>query len=91
MYQTVREFFLDPNGLVASSKFRIYEKDTHICISVTCLQYLILCAANTALVERPLDIKSWTREHFKGYAQYLDNIPLANYALGHLKHHIDGY
>ncbi|OCK97498.1 uncharacterized protein K441DRAFT_547211, partial [Cenococcum geophilum 1.58] len=90
MHQTVREFFLDPNGLVASSEFRMCEKDAHVCISVTCLRYLMLCAANTTLAGRPPDIEFWTWEHFKGYAQYLDNMPLANYALGHLKHHIDG-
>ena len=90
MHQTVREFFLDPNGLVASSEFRMCEKKAHICISMTCLRYLMLCAANTTSAERPPDTKFWTLEHFEGYAQYLDDMPLASYALDHLKHHIDG-
>ena len=90
MHQTVREFFLDPNGPVASSEFRMCEKDAHICMSMTCLRYLMLCAVNTTSAERPPDIKFWTSEHFKGYAQYLDDMPLASYALDHLKHHIDG-
>ena len=50
----------------------------------------MLCAANTTSAERPSDIKFWTPEHFKDYAQYLDGVPLASYALGRLKHHIDG-
>ena len=91
MHQTVREFFLDPNGLVASSEFKICEKDAHVCISMTCLRYLMLFAADTTSAERPPDIKFWTSEHFKGYAQYLDDMPLVNYALGHFKYYIDGY
>ena len=90
MHQTVREFFLDPYGHVANSEFRMCERDAHACISMTCIRYLMLCTANTTVAGRPADIKSWSSEHFKGYAQYLDKMPLANYALYHLKHHIDG-
>jgi hypothetical protein len=66
------------------------EKDAHICISITCIRYLMLCAANTALAKRLPDIKHWTSEHFEDYAQYLDKRPFANYALCYLKHHING-
>ncbi|KAF2191299.1 hypothetical protein K469DRAFT_808477 [Zopfia rhizophila CBS 207.26] len=90
MHQMVREFFLDPEGHVANSKFRMSAKDAHVCISMTCIRYLMFCAANTSLAEILLDIKSWTSEHFEVYAQYLDKRPLANYALCYLKHHIDG-
>jgi ankyrin repeat domain-containing protein 50 len=90
MHQTVREFFLRSNGYVANTKFRISEEDAHSCISITCIQYLILCAASITLAKRPPDIKSWTSKHYEDYVQYLDGRPLANYALCYLKHHIDG-
>ncbi|KAG9227962.1 hypothetical protein BJ875DRAFT_490517, partial [Amylocarpus encephaloides] len=90
MHQTVREFFLRSDGDVSKSEFRMSEKDAHIRISITCLRYLMLCAANTSLAKRLPDIKSWTSELFKDYAQYLDERPFANYALSYLKHHIDG-
>ncbi|KAH7231218.1 uncharacterized protein BKA55DRAFT_525091, partial [Fusarium redolens] len=88
MHQTVREFFLHPDGDVPPSEFGMCEKDSHICISIICIRYLMLCATNT---NRLLpDVKSWTSEHFEDYAQSLHQRPLANYALCHLKYHIDG-
>ncbi|OWT43043.1 ankyrin repeats (3 copies) domain-containing protein [Pochonia chlamydosporia 170] len=89
MHQTVREFFLKDGGFVANSAFKICEKEAHICISVTCVRYLMLCAANTSLVERLPDIKSWTSAQFQAYTRYLDARPLAIYVLNYLKHHID--
>jgi hypothetical protein len=67
MYQTVCEFFLQPDGCVANSKFRMSEKDAYTSISMTCIWYLMLCAARTTLASRPSNIKSWTLEHFEGY------------------------
>ena len=87
MHQTVREFFLCHDGYVANSKFRMNEKDAHTSISITCIRYLMLYTANMA--KGTLDIKSWTSEHFESYAQYLNERPLANYALCYLKRHID--
>ncbi|KAI9869033.1 MAG: hypothetical protein M1813_002856 [Trichoglossum hirsutum] len=89
MHQTVREFFLDPGGCVSNSDFRMCEKDAHMCICMTCIKYLIHCAANATRAERLPDIKSWTSKHFDLYTQYLDEIPLAIYALCYLTHHID--
>ena len=89
MHQTVREFFLDPDGEVAKSDFRICGNDAHSCISMTCIQYLKLCAGNTALAERLPDIRSWTSKHFEDSAQYLEGRPLATYALRYLKDHIN--
>lgn len=68
MHQTVREFFLDHNGYIANSRFRMYERDAHACISMTCIRYLMLCTTNITLAGRPPDIKSWGLEHFEGYA-----------------------
>jgi ankyrin repeat domain-containing protein 50 len=90
MHQTVREFFLDPNGLVGKSKFGLCERDAHISISVTCVRYLMLCTKITALAENPQDMTCWTPEHFACYAELLDRRPLANYTICHLKYHIDG-
>src|ERR1700722_225845 len=90
MHQTVREFFLDPCGDVANSKFRMCKKDAHICISIICIRYLMLYAANTTLAGTLPHVEFWTSECFEYYAQYLDKRPLENYALSYLTHHIDG-
>ena len=90
MHQTVREFFLNPNRDMANSAFRMCEKDAHICISITCIRYLMLCAANTSPAGTLPHVEFWTLEHFERYAQYLDKRPLAKYALCYLTHHIEG-
>jgi ankyrin repeat domain-containing protein 50 len=89
MHQTVREFFLGPGGYVARSKLRMSEKDARVGLSITCTRYLMLYAANTKLANKLSNIKSWTLEHFERYARYLNERPLINYALDHLKHHIN--
>jgi len=81
MHQTVREFFLRPDGYVASSKFRMEEKDAHTRISMACIRYLMLCAANTTLANKLPSIKYWTPEHFEAYARYLNERPLISYAI----------
>lgn len=88
MHQTVREFFLRPSSAVAASDFKMSEKDAHICISITCIRYLILCEAN--LAERLPDAEYWTPRHFKDCAQYLHEMPFMAYALSYLSYHIDG-
>jgi tRNA A37 threonylcarbamoyladenosine biosynthesis protein TsaE len=90
MHQTALDFFLQSDGYVARTDFRIDDKDAHKCIAITCVRYLTLCAACTTLAKRLPDIKSWTSEHFGAYTQCLDERPLAIYALCYLKHHIDG-
>ena len=87
----MREFFLRSDGHVARTDFRIDKKDAHKCIAITCVRYLMICAACTTLAKRLPDIKSWTSEHFADYTQYLDERPLAVYALCYLKHYIDSY
>ncbi|KAH7129683.1 putative kinesin, partial [Dactylonectria estremocensis] len=101
MHQTVREFFLNPDGvvsksgflnpdgLVTKSEFETCEKAAHICISIICIRYLMLCAVHTAPAGT-LRCKFWVSEHFERYAQLLNERPLANYALCYLKDHIDG-
>jgi ankyrin repeat domain-containing protein 50 len=89
MHQTVREFFLRPDGYVARSTLRMSETDAHVGISITCIRYLMLCAANAELANKLPNIRSWALEHFECYAQYLNEKPLMNYAMDHLKHHID--
>ncbi|KAL7791464.1 ankyrin repeat-containing domain protein [Trichoderma ceciliae] len=90
MHQTVREFFLDPNGLIANSEFGMCETHAHARIAITCIRYLQICATNTSLAGRLPKINSWTLAHYQEYVQYLDKRPLAFYALCHVKYHIDG-
>lgn len=88
MHQTVREFFLRSDGLVATSNFKMSERDAHICISITCIRYIILCASTIG--ERLPNIESWTAQNFKQCAQYLEEMAFATYALDYLNFHIDG-
>jgi len=90
MHQTVREFFLRPNGYVAKSKFSMSNNhDSQLRISITCIRYLMLCAAKS-LQNEPPNIESWDSEHFEAYARYINERPFINYALSHLKNHMDG-
>lgn len=87
MHQTVREFFLRSDGLVAASDFRISERDAHICISITCIRYIVLCASTMA--ERLPIFESWTSQNFKQCVQYLEEMSFATYALNYLETHIE--
>jgi ankyrin repeat protein len=88
MHQTVREFFLDPDGPVANSEFWIPETRAHVCIAIICIRYLTICATSTSLLGRLPKIDSWTLAEYKDYIQYLNKRPLAFYALCHVKSHI---
>ncbi|KAF2463915.1 uncharacterized protein BDR25DRAFT_383108, partial [Lindgomyces ingoldianus] len=90
IHQTVREFFLRRGGHVAKSRFKVRERDAHASITIICTRYLLLCAANTALENKLLDVEDWTSQHFDAYTQYLNERPLMNYTLSFLKHHISG-
>jgi hypothetical protein len=87
MHQTVREFFYS-GGPTAESKFRRSSSDAHAQISITCIRYLILCAANTRLAEELPKREPWVSGRFEAYVRYLNERPLVNYALSYLKKHL---
>ena len=87
MHQTVREFFR-PEGPTTQSKFRIHSIDAHRKISITCIRYLMLCAAKTSSVDQEAGGKPWTTENFEAYAQYLSGRPFFNYALEYVERHL---
>ncbi|KAF5672509.1 ankyrin repeat-containing protein [Fusarium heterosporum] len=89
MHQTAREFFLSPHGSVANSNFKISEHDAHSGIARTCLQYLMLCATETAELSSFPDVKCWTINHHLAFARFLEAKPLAVYALEFSRHHMD--
>ncbi|KAH0556424.1 hypothetical protein GP486_005657 [Trichoglossum hirsutum] len=82
IHQTVREFFLQPGGFVTSSEFGMDEKEAHISISITCIRCLM------PVIGLP-EIESWAPTDYENYVQYLNKRPMINYALYHLKHHLD--
>ncbi|KAF4444217.1 ankyrin repeat domain-containing 50 [Fusarium acutatum] len=87
MHQTVREFFLRPNGCVAMSKFKMVGEDAHVSMAITCIRYLMLCTANMAT--RPSDVRNWKLDDFVSCVHYINQRPLASYALTYLKYHLD--
>ncbi|KAF5252683.1 hypothetical protein FANTH_2310 [Fusarium anthophilum] len=87
MHQTVREFFLQPNGCVARSKFKMIAEHAHASMAITCIRYLMLCTAYMAT--RPSDVRNWNLQDFESCVHYMNQRPLASYALMHLKYHLD--
>ncbi|KAI9774452.1 MAG: hypothetical protein M1839_001735 [Geoglossum umbratile] len=87
MHQTAREFFLRPSELIANTEFRMDKRDAHISISITCIRYLMLCI--TGLINNVPGVKNWPQKVIEFYARYLDEKPLAAYALRYLRYHID--
>ncbi|KAF5650598.1 ankyrin repeat domain protein [Fusarium sp. NRRL 52700] len=87
MHQTVREFFLRPNGCVARSKFKMVAEHAHASMAITCIRYLMLCTANMAT--RPSDVRNWNLQDFESCVLYINERPLASYALKYLKYHLD--
>ncbi|KAF5661331.1 kinesin [Fusarium denticulatum] len=87
MHQTVREFFLRPNGCVARSKFKMVAEHAHASMAITCIRYLMLCIANMGT--RPSDVRNWNLHDFESCVHYINQKPLASYALMHLKYHLD--
>ncbi|KAF8252051.1 hypothetical protein K440DRAFT_497098, partial [Wilcoxina mikolae CBS 423.85] len=88
MHPTVRDFFLQPGGPVANSRFRMLD-DVQIRIFTTCIRYLILfCTSQvTSMGEVFQPVGSWTSEDFENYIWYLNERPFINYVLCHLKDH----
>jgi hydroxypyruvate isomerase len=91
MHQTVREFLLRHTGLTETYKFKINDCDAHTLISNACLQILRLWVAITKSGNGSADknITAWAPEDFESFAKSLEESPLLNYALPHLKQHLD--
>lgn len=87
MHQTVREFFLRPDGYAEKSKFRMNENQTHLAISLTCLRYLLLCFSTTRL-KTTSDYSDWKPREFEVIVQCLQASPLLSYALQNLAFHM---
>ena len=87
MHQTIREFFRS-DGPAAQSEFRMNSNDAHMRISTTCIQYLMLCIAKTASIDKAAGGKPWAMEHFETYVQYLSGRPFFNYALEYVERHL---
>ncbi|KAF4341456.1 purine and uridine phosphorylase [Fusarium beomiforme] len=88
MHQTVREFFLTPEGNVANSDLIISQKEAHFRIATTCLRYLMLCSPGPEEIIDFPDVNLWTTEHYLCFARYLEDRPFALYALCHLGDHM---
>ncbi|PTB69385.1 hypothetical protein BBK36DRAFT_1111668 [Trichoderma citrinoviride] len=88
IHQTVREFFLDATGVAAKSEFRIEKAHASLCLALTCIRYLTICAAGAS--KRTFSNTPRGLLEFYDYqAQYLDTRPLASYALCYMQCHID--
>ncbi|KAL7917653.1 putative kinesin [Trichoderma austrokoningii] len=87
MHQTVREFFLDPDGSVSNSEFRVSEKHAHMNMAFACIRYLSVCVANDSMEGKLPLIEFEASRLCKNYCKYLDRRPLACYALRYIKPH----
>ena len=90
MHQTVREFFR-PEGPTTQTMLWIESNDAHKKISMTCIRYLMLCAAKAASIDRAEGGEPWTTESFVAYAKYLSGRLVLNYALEFVERHLKQY
>ncbi|GIC84980.1 uncharacterized protein Aud_000807 [Aspergillus udagawae] len=92
IHQTAREFLLKHSKNTAGSNSWADRNDAHKHISIICLRYLMFCAI-CATEDMPTCTSSnldyWTSEDFQRYTKYLDERPVAVYALQHLSHHLN--
>ncbi|KAL6805359.1 hypothetical protein J3E68DRAFT_441823 [Trichoderma sp. SZMC 28012] len=91
IHQTAHEFLLDEHGAVAESEFRIDKGIAHICIAITCIRYLMVCATHKSPPDRESGSEFRISNNYECYAEYLDKMQLISYAFHHLKDHIDDY
>ncbi|KAF8250955.1 hypothetical protein K440DRAFT_596776 [Wilcoxina mikolae CBS 423.85] len=88
MHQTAREFLLQHHKSEAVSRLSMSENDAHVRIATTCLRYLTLWAGRSATHGTIFQsVERWKSETFEAYVRYLDERPLINYALSHLRDH----
>ncbi|KAA8893235.1 hypothetical protein FN846DRAFT_229021 [Sphaerosporella brunnea] len=89
MHQTAREFFLQSAGYIGESKFKMGNlHDVHQKLSNVFIQYLRVCsAAIPSMIGPPT---SWGSEQYEAIAESLNQKPLLNYIVPHLKQHING-
>jgi len=89
MHQTVREFFLKPNGPVAISRFKMREDDARKTISMICFRYLILFVARSTQADELPNPEFWEPVHFRKYVEHLNERTLIDFALSHFQQHKD--
>ncbi|KAL3487304.1 ankyrin repeat-containing domain protein [Aspergillus germanicus] len=85
IHQTVREFFLRPDGCVATSAWRMVDEAAHRTITIASIRYLLVL-----ITEGSLDHPSnWSSTQFEQYVRHLDGMPFAAYILLNLDHHLN--
>jgi len=89
MHQTVQSFFLWLLVPVATSKSKMNGDDARHRISISFIQYLMLCVALSTPRHEPLNTRTWEPVYFEDYAKYLNRRPFIDYALNHFQLHKD--
>ncbi|KAL2831281.1 hypothetical protein BJY01DRAFT_226732 [Aspergillus pseudoustus] len=84
IHQTVREFFLRPDGCVATSGWRMVDEAAHRTIAVVSIRYLLVLITGGPVGEPT----SWSTAEFEQYIQHLTGMPFVAYILTSLGHHL---
>ncbi|RDW83590.1 uncharacterized protein DSM5745_03916 [Aspergillus mulundensis] len=84
IHQTAREFLLQFPGHTAPPAPWTDSKLAHNHISIICLRYLMLCAKE----DLPEHFDLWRDADFHRYAEYIDQLLFAQYAIEYLGRHL---
>ena len=93
MHQTVREFFMRPDGPVARSYSHLGAQLAHNSISRTCLRYLLFFITNMPIPEPSVPLSVYeeqylARQYFEACARYINLKPFLSYTLSYLDQHL---
>jgi len=85
MHQTAREFLIRTIPRASKLKFDIGDEGANEVTTTTLVPYLMLCFTSPTMRDRFSKIKTWSRNDYRGYAEYLNEWPLIDYALRYIK------
>jgi hypothetical protein len=85
MHQTVREFLIWTIPRASNLRFDLGEERANELITTTLVRYLTICFMSPTMRDRFSKIESWSPNHYRAYAEYLNEWPLIDYALHYIK------
>jgi hypothetical protein len=85
MHQTVREFLIRTIPDASNVRFDMSEEGANRVITTTFVRYLELFFMSPRMRDFPSKVEEWTRNTYRTYAEYLNEWPLIENALCHIK------
>ncbi|KAF8542328.1 hypothetical protein BDD12DRAFT_729388, partial [Trichophaea hybrida] len=89
MHQTAREFLVRTIPLASKLKFEISDEEFNRAITTPLIRYLMLCFTSLIMRDSFSKAEGWSPRDFLGYAKYLNEWTLIDYALRYITEHRD--